>query len=124
MRVRSSLPCPRLATLTTPWSMCLDVCACPCCRFAQVIVLFGLSTSMDKQHIIQKLSASCARCIRPRVPRAHSLRARLRVPLSSLSAAKAHRVVSLLERLCVTLLDSVSDLRCSRYGSSVYFRVV
>ena len=87
----------------------------------QVVVLFDSSTSMQKQHIILKLSASSARCIQPRVPRAHGLRARLRVPLSLLSAPMAHRVVSLLVRLCVTLLDSVSDLRCSRYGPESIF---
>ena len=86
-----------------------------------VVVLFDSSTSMQKQHIILKLSASSARCIQPRVPRAHGLRARLRVPLSLLSAPMAHRVVSLLVRLCVTLLDSVSDLRCSRYGPESIF---
>ena len=119
MRVRSPLPCPRSSTLIRVGSVWTNVCALD--TVLHVVVLFDSSTSMQKQHIILKLSASSARCIQPRVPRAHGLRARLRVPLSLLSALMAHRVVSLLVRLCVTLLDSVSDLRCSRYGPESIF---
>ena len=57
---------------------------------------------MEVQHIIQKLLASYARCIRPRVPSSRESRAKFRAPYYSLSALNVHHVVSLLVRLCVT----------------------
>ena len=87
----------------------------------QVIVLFESGSSTEVTHILQKLMESCARCIRPRMPSSHESRARFRVLLYSLSAPNAHDLVSLLVRLCVTLLGSGSVLgRIGRVPGTYY----
>ena len=94
----SSLGCTEPAVGKVPSHLCVPA--------MQVAVLFDSSTSIEKQHFLLKLSASCARCAWLCVKRPHGSRSRCRVLLSSSCAVKAHQIVSLPVRLCVTPLDS------------------
>ena len=101
-KVRSPLPRPRLSSPSLPWAMCIDGRCRSNLPAVQVSFFFDLSSSMDKRHILCKLSASCACCVWPRGPSPHESRAKFRVLLCSLSGPTVCVIAILCEPLCMT----------------------
>ena len=58
----------------------------------EVIILFDSATSTDNQHILEKLSTSCARCVWLRVPSPRVECAGVREVRWSAAGAKALRL--------------------------------